>query len=97
MAGGRPPSWHQQTYDISSSSASPRHRRSPSRSFLFGIGALITFALFLAIVGIIGAQYRSVGSSAGPVPLPAESPMPVQVTVVPPEVTPDPDYASSLP
>jgi hypothetical protein len=97
MAGGPPSSWHQRTYDISSSGTSARRQRSPSRSFLFGIGALITFALFLAIVGIIGSQYRSDGSSAGPVPLPAESPMPVQVTVVPPEVTPDPDYASSLP
>jgi hypothetical protein len=58
---------------------------------------LIAFALFLTIVGVIGAQYPSNGSSAGPVPLPAESPIPVEITVVPPGVTPDPDYASSLP
>jgi hypothetical protein len=97
MAGGPPPNWHQRTHDISSSGASPRRRRSPSRTFLFGIGALITFAFFLAVVGAIGAQYPSDGSSEGPVPLPAESPIPIEVTVVPPEVTPDPDYASSLP
>jgi hypothetical protein len=57
---------------------------------------LIAFALFLAAVGVLGAQRPSDGSSAGPVPLPAESPIPVEITVVPPEVTPDPDYASSL-
>jgi hypothetical protein len=96
MAGGPPPNWHQRTYDISSSGAPPRRRRSPSRGFLFGIGVLIAFALFLAVVGVLGAQRPPDVSSAGPVPLPAESPIPVEVTVVPPEVTPDPDYASSL-
>jgi hypothetical protein len=96
MAGGPPPSRHQRTYNIRPGGASPRRRRSPSRGFLFGIGVLIAFALFLAVVGVLGAQRPPDGSSAGPVPLPAESPIPVEVTVVPPEVTPDPDYASSL-
>lgn len=97
MADSPPHSGHQQTYDISSSGASPRHRYSPSRGFLFGIGVLMALAFFLAIVGVIGAQYPSGKSSEGPVPLPAASPIPVQITVVPPEVTPDPEYASSFP
>jgi hypothetical protein len=96
MAGGPPPSRQQRTCDIRPGGALPRRRRSPSRGFLFGIGVLMAVALFLAVVGFMGAQRPSDGSSAGPVPLPAESPIPIEVTVIPPEVTPDPDYASLL-
>jgi hypothetical protein len=61
------------------------------------MGAIILFALFLVAVGAIATQSPSGSDLEAPVPLPNESPIPVEITVVPPEVTPDPDYAEAIP
>lgn len=81
--------------DLSATGAPPRRRRSPSRGFFLGLAAVTVFALFLSAVGAIIAQAPSDGREEG-LPRPAESPIPVEVTVVPPEVTPDPDYTEAL-
>jgi hypothetical protein len=61
------------------------------------MGAVVLFALFLAAVGAIAAQPPSGNDLEAPGPLPDESPIPVEVTVVPPEVTPDPEFTEAIP
>jgi hypothetical protein len=89
------PKRRKQSNGLSATGAPPRRRRSPSRGFFLGLGAVAIFALFLSAVGAMVAQAPSDGHEEG-LPRPAESPIPVEVTVVPPEVTPDPDYTEAL-
>lgn len=76
-------------------------RRSPSRGFLAGMGAVVLFALFLAAVGVIAAQSGSGGDRDDPAALPEETPSSVEPTVEPtaisPTVTPESEYAIATP
>jgi hypothetical protein len=90
------PRRRKQSNDLSATGVPPCRRRSPSRGFFLGMGAVAMFASFLCAVGAIAAQAPSDGHEEG-LPRPAQSPIPVEVTVVPPEVTPDPDYTDALP
>jgi hypothetical protein len=60
------------------------------------MGGVVMFALFLAAVGAIAAQSPSGRDADGTAPLPLESPIPVEITVVPPEVTPEPDITGEI-
>lgn len=67
--------------------------RRPSRGFYLGMGAVALVAAFLSLVGFLASQ-----SAQGEVPLqPAGTPIPVEITVVPPKVTPEPDFTRSRP
>jgi len=89
MARGRHPTWHEEHTDLGDNGGARRRRRSPSRGFLIGMGAVVLFALFLAAVGAIAAQSPSGSDPEKPVPLPTETPAPVEPTVVPPSATPE--------
>jgi hypothetical protein len=97
MARGPHPARHEDHSGFSTNGGASRRRRSPSRGFLIGIGAVMLLALFLAAVGAIAAQSPSGSDFDAPVPLPDESPIPVEITVVPPEVTPDPEFTEVIP
>lgn len=66
-----------------------------SRGFYIGLGGVGLMALFLAAVGFAASR-----SPKADQPLPIEepgTPIPVEVTVVPPKVTPDPDITREMP
>ncbi len=101
MARGPHPTGHEERTDFSDNGGSRRRRRSPSRGFLVGMGAVILFALFLAAVGAIAAQSPSGGDREDPAALPDETPPSVEPTVEPtvisPSVTPESEYAIATP
>jgi hypothetical protein len=97
MARGQHPTWREEHSGFSDNGGAHPPRRSPSRGFLIGMGVVVLFAMFLAAVGVIAAQSPSGGDVEAPVPLPDESPVPVEITVTPPEVTPDPEYTEAIP
>ncbi len=95
MAGGRHPTWHEGGSDFSRNGGHSRRRRSSSRAFFIGVAAVVVFAALLALVGAIAVQSSPGDDADVTVPLPTESRTPNEITRVPPEVTPDPDYARS--
>lgn len=94
MAGGTHPTW--QYGDTGSGQEPPKRRRSPSRGFYIGMAAVGLFALFLALAGLIAAQSSGGEQPPDTAPLPAETPIPIELTVVPPQVTPQPEFTDAL-
>ena len=99
MDRGRHPTGHEERTDVSDNGGA--RRRSPSRGFLVGTGAVVLFALILAAVGAIAAQSPSGGGREDPAALPDETPSSVEPTVEPtvisPTVTPESEYAIANP
>src|SRR3989304_5826215 len=76
----------------------PQIRRGgPSQGFLLGVGGVLLLALLLTAVAAFAALTTSEGEGRGGVVPGAETPIPLEITVVPPEVTPDPDFAQNAP
>jgi len=63
----------------------------PSRGFWLGLAVVLLFALVLVSAGALAAARGPQG-----VVRPQSSPIPVEVTVVPPKVTPDPDFSRPI-
>ena len=97
MARGQHPTWLEGENGFRPSGGPPNRKRSPSRGFLIGMGAVALFAITLTAVSTIAAQSSGGTRTTDELPVPMESPIPVEITVVPPEVTPDPDYTGALP
>ncbi len=99
MDWGPHPTGHEEHTDVGDNGGA--RRRSPSRGFLVGMGAVVLFALFLAVVGAIAAQSGSGGDRDDPAALPEETPSSVEPTVEPtaisPTVTPESEYAIATP
>ncbi len=85
---GQEPAGHE-----SRDKTSPRggNKWTPSCGFWLGMGVVLLVALVLASAGALAAS-RGPESAAAPQP----TPPPVQVTVVPPKVTPDPDFSGAI-
>ncbi len=66
-------------------------RWTPSRGFWLGMAVVLLFALVLASAGALAAGRRPQALVQ-----PQSSPIPVEVTVVPPEATPDPDFSRPI-
>lgn len=73
--------------------ASPKGGWHPSRTFLIGMGAVVFFAGVLAVAGAFavsnGAEPAAPEASSTPIP-------PLEITRVPPPVTPEPDLTKEL-
>ena len=72
-------------------------RGGPSQGFLLGVGGVLLLALFLTAVAAFAALTTGEGEGRDGVAPGAETPIPLEITVVPPEVTPDPDFAQNAP
>ena len=101
MAGGGHPIWRQEKNGFGLNDGPGGRKRSPARGLLIGMGAVVLFALSLAVVGAIAARSSSGGDPGDPAPLPQESPPSAEPTAVSPTVTPEPtprsEYAMATP
>ena len=75
MAGDGHPTWHGERDDCGPNYGAAGRRRSSTRGFFIGMGAIVMFAAFLAAMGAMAAGAPAEDPAP---PLPAESPAPVR-------------------
>lgn len=94
MFGGR----HIEANRKANASSSPRRRGlRPSRGFLLAMAGVVLVALLLAGVAGLAALTPGEGARQESIQPDSATPIPLEITVIPPEVTPEPDFARSVP
>jgi len=79
-------------------SSSPRRPGlRPSRGFVWGVAGIVFVALLLAGVAGFAALTPGEGARQESIQPDSGTPIPLEITVIPPEVTPEPDFAQSVP